>query len=245
MRSLPADPNGATLSDLTPFALDVWVVEYPVRYFALDISARMTVIRLSDASVMLHSPGPVSMQLKSEIEAIGPVTWIIAPGTFHHLHVGAAQATFPNASTWICPGLETKRPDIGFDGILSDDAPPEWGDQFDLVVVAGNRLMSEVAFYHRASRTLLLVDLIEWIGDNTPRVGWALRIWWAIFRMWNKPRPAPEYAMGWRNKKTAAGCLQRILRWDFQRIVISHGDLVTETAQAVAREAWASVLRHG
>src|SRR6185312_8207074 len=33
------------------------------------------------------------------------------PGSFHHLHVTSAQAAFPDAKTWICPGIETKRPD--------------------------------------------------------------------------------------------------------------------------------------
>lgn len=229
--------------ELTRFAPDLWLVEYPVRYFGMDLSARMSVIRLADGRVMLHSPGPISPRMKAAIEAIGPVAWIVAPGTFHHLHVTAAQARFPKAKTWICPGLETKRADIAFDGILGDEPPSEWRGQFDQVVVRGNRLMAEVAFLHRASRTLLLVDLIEWFGDNTAGVGLSQRIWWAIFRMWNKPRPAPEYAMGWRDRKAAATCLRRILAWDFERIVISHGDLITHDAHTMARDAWAGVLR--
>lgn len=220
----------------------IWLVDYPVRYFGIDIAARMVVIRLSDGRVMLQSPGEITPDLKAKIEAIGPVAWIVAPGTFHHLHVSAAQAAFPAAQTWICPGLETKRPDLRFDALLGDTPPPDWADDLDQVVVDHNRVISEVVFFHRPSRTLIVVDLIELIGDMTPEAGWKIWAYWKLFRMWNRPRPAPEYTMGWRDRKKAAVALRRILDWDFERIVLQHGALITENAKDAARDAWAKVL---
>jgi hypothetical protein len=60
--------------------------------------------------------------------------------------------------------------------------------------------------------------------------------------MWNNPRPAPEYRMGWSNRRKAAKSLRRILAWDFQRIVLAHGDLIDRNAREVAAAAWAGVL---
>jgi len=102
-----------------------------------------------------------------------------------------------------------------------------------------------VVFFHRPSCTLIVTDLIELIGDDTEGVDWLLRLWWWLFRMWNRPRPAPEYAIGWCDYRAAAAALRRVLDWDFTRIVLSHGDLVTGNAHAVAEEAWARVLRRG
>ena len=104
--------------------------------------------------------------------------------------------------------------------------------------------MREVAIFHRASRTLILVDLIENFTDATPNTGGALRFWFKyVFRMWDNPGPAPEYRMGWSNRKAAATSLRRILAWDFQRIVLSHGDLIDRNAREVATTAWSRILK--
>jgi len=230
---------------LTPFVAGaIWTVDYPVRYAGARFRARMTVIRLGDGRLILHSPCDIDADLRAAITAIGPVGWIVAPGTFHHLHVGAAQAAFPDASTLICPGVEAKQPGLAHDGVLGDVPPGDWRDEIDLAHVPGNRIIAEVLFFHRPSRTLIVTDLIELIGDRTEGVDRVLRFWWKwVTFMWNKPRPAPEYTMGWRDRRAAGRVLRRVLEWDFDRIVLAHGDLVTENGKAVAQEAWAKIVK--
>lgn len=224
----------------------IWLADYPVRYAGTRFNARMTVIRLTSGKLILHSPCEITPALAREIEALGPVGWIVAPGTFHHLHVKSAQAAFPGAEVLICPGVEKKQPALRYDGLLSESPPAAWGGEIALAFVPGNRIITEVIFLHRPSRTLIVTDLIEWIGDGTPGVDRVLRFWWKwVTFMWNKPRPAPEYTMGWRDRRAAAKALERVLGWGFDRIVLAHGDLVTENAKAVAEAAWASVLRRG
>jgi len=60
--------------------------------------------------------------------------------------------------------------------------------------------------------------------------------------MWNNPKPAPEYQLGWKDKKAARKSLMRILDWDFTRIIISHGELIEENAKEVALHAWRQSL---
>jgi len=60
--------------------------------------------------------------------------------------------------------------------------------------------------------------------------------------MWNNPKPAPEYQLGWKDKKAAVKSLQIILNWDFERIILSHGDLIEDGAKAVAMQAWMKPL---
>lgn len=222
---------------------EIWLVEYPVHYSGLDFSARMTVIRLPDGNLMLHSPCEIDSVLVQQLQDLGPVAHIIAPGSYHYFHVATAQGAFPEAETWICPGIERKMPQMEFDWFLSDTSPPEWQDTLDQCLVRGNRFMWEVAFFHRPSQTLLLVDLIENIGDATPGTDWKLKLWWkAVFHMWNSPKPAPEYQLGWKDKKAAKASLERILEWDFSRIIISHGDNIDADAKQAAREAWKTPL---
>ena len=221
----------------------IWLCAYPVRLAGTKFDARMTVIRLSSGGLMLHSPCEITAPLAQEVAALGPVAHIVAPGNFHHLFVASAQAAFPAAKTWICPGVETRQPGLTYDAVLGDAPPPDWAGEIDQVLVQGTRIMREVAMFHRASRTLILVDLIENFTDATPHTGGALKFWFKfVLRMWNNPRPAPEYRMGWRNRAAAAQSLRRILAWDFERIVLSHGDLIDRDAHNVAAKAWAGVL---
>ncbi len=60
--------------------------------------------------------------------------------------------------------------------------------------------------------------------------------------MWNRPRPAPEYRLGWSDRQAAAKSLRLILAWDFDRIVLSHGDLIERSAREVAIKAWVGIL---
>ena len=168
----------------------IWVCEYPVSYSGTIFSARMVVIRLTDGTLVLQSPCHIDDDLKQAILAIGNVVAIVAPGSFHYFHVESAQQAFPNTETYICPGVEQKCPKLQFDWVLGDRSPELWSGQLDQVLVRGAKIIWEVAFFHRASRTLILVDLIENIGDETPNVGLGLKLWWKmVFHMWNHPKP--------------------------------------------------------
>jgi hypothetical protein len=203
----------------------------------------MTVIRIASGQLILHSPCRITPAIANEISGLGQVAHIVAPGNFHHLYTATAQEAFPLAKTWICPGVERRSPGLKYDGVLGDVAPAEWFGEIDQVLEQGARIMREVAMFHRASRTLILVDLIENFSDATPHIGWALKFWFKyVMRMWNNPRPAPEYRIGWSDRQAAARSLRRILAWDFQRIVLSHGDLIDRNSREVAAAAWSGIL---
>jgi len=221
----------------------MWLQEYPIHFAGCDFNARMTVIRISDTKLMLHSPCEIDSATKEAILALGDVACIVAPGSYHYFHIASAQAAFPDADTYICPGIERKRPDIDFDWFLGDRPPELWMGTLDQVLVRGNKYIWEVAFFHRPSKTLMLVDLIENFTDQTPDVNWLLKLWWkAVFHMWDNPKPAPEYQMGWKDKVAASTSLQKILQWDFDKIILAHGDLIETDAKETALRAWKAPL---
>ena len=223
----------------------IYIVEYPIRFGGMDLFSRMTIVRLKDGKLWLHSPCKVDAALKSEIDKLGEVAYIVAPGNFHHLYVSDLQRDYPKAETFLCPGLEKKRADLGFDWILGNRPDPRWESDFEQVVIQGTRIINEVAFLHKPTRTLILVDLLENIGDDyTHDAGLLLRFWWkAVFHMWNNPKPAPEYQLGWGDKEIVRKGLKKILSWEFERIIIAHGNLIDTDAKAVATKAWENVLK--
>ena len=151
---------------------------------------RMTVLRL-EARLCLHSPVEIDAATRAAIQGLGHVQAIIAPSTFHHFFVASAQQAFPDARTYAIKGLEAKRRDLHFDELLGDEPPAVWAGQMEQVTI-GNRIMREVDFYHRASRTLVATDLVENFRDETPGTNAVLRAYMRLFGMWGRPRPAPE-----------------------------------------------------
>lgn len=235
------------MKDLFEYRADtIWIKEYPIHYAGTDFNARMTVVRLSNGKLFIHSPCEIDGTTKAAIENLGQVEFIVAPGSYHYLHVESVQRAFPDAETFICPGIERKMPHIEFDWLLGDRPDERWQGDFEQVLVRGNRFIWEVAFLHKATRTLILVDLIENITDATEDVNWLLKLWFKfVFRMWNNPKPAPEYQLGWNDKEAASRSLRKILNWDFERIIISHGDLIERNAKEVALQAWRRPLSMG
>lgn len=104
--------------------------------------------------------------------------------------------------------------------------------------------MWEVAFFHRPSKTLILVDLLENIGgDYRHKAGLLLQFWWKyIFGMWNNPKAAPEYQIGWGNKDVVKNGLNKILSWDAERVIIAHGENIEKNVNTILSTAWKRVL---
>jgi hypothetical protein len=62
----------------------IWTCKYPVRYAGCDFTGRMTVIRLANGYLMLHSPCQIDADLKQAIQALGEVGYLDSESL--HLH---------------------------------------------------------------------------------------------------------------------------------------------------------------
>ena len=230
-----------SLEEFVPNAL--WLREYVVRLAGARFNARMTLIKLHSGEILVHSPCPFDDSLIAEVAALGRVAAIIAPGNLHWLHVRSCQQAFPDAQTYICPGVEKRAKDLKFDFVLGDEAAPLWADQLSQVALQGARVMREVAFFHRASRTLILVDLVENFTPATAGINLFLRMVFRALGMWNRPGPAPEYRYAWGDRARVREGMERILAWDFERVILSHGDVITGDGRRIVARAWRQVLR--
>lgn len=68
-----ATGSTATYRDaVRSLAPDLWVVDRPLPLAVGDIGARMTVIRLHDGGLFLHSPVRLDDELRRGLDAVGP-----------------------------------------------------------------------------------------------------------------------------------------------------------------------------
>ena len=140
---------------LRSIADDLWVAEQRLRYLGVGLTTRMTIVRLADGILMVHSPIHLTDELKSAVASTGRVGFIMAPNRFHHLFVSDWQKAYPDAQTFCAPGLDTKRADLKFTAILGDDPAPAWADQMDQAFMRALPPVNEIVFFHRKSRTVI------------------------------------------------------------------------------------------
>lgn len=184
---------------------------------------RMIVARLADGGLWLCSPVPIDDTLAAELAALGPVRHIVGPNYFHHLYLAQAIARYPEATVWAPVALQRKRPDIAFhDEPLGDEAPAAWKADFDQAQICGTK-PQEVVFLHRMTRTLIVTDLIFNLHEVTGLfTGLVLRMAGA----YRKPAQSRLWRMMTKDRDAARACVQRILSWDFDRVVMAHGRIV-------------------
>jgi hypothetical protein len=224
---------------LRELARDIWIAERPLRFYGLEVGARMTVIRLADGSLLLHSPLELDPELRRELDSIGRVRFAVAPNRFHHLYAGRVAEAYPEARLWAAPGVERKRPDLEIAGVLGDEAPAEWRDEVDQVFFGGRPFENEVVFLHRASRTLILCDLAFNFG---PTAAPFTRLLMRLLRGYDRFGPSSLDRILIRDRRAARDSLERILAWDFDRVVVAHGDVLERGGREALRAGYAWLL---
>jgi hypothetical protein len=218
---------------------DIWVAERPQRFYGLEVGARMTVLRLADGSLLLHSPIALDAGVRSALDAIGRVRFAVAPNRVHHLYAGRVAEAYPEARLWIAPGLERKRPDLVFVAVLDDEAPSEWRGQVDQTFFRGRPYENEVVFFHRASRTLVMCDLAFNFG---PSAAAPTRLLMRLLRSYGYFGPSKLDAWLIRDRAAARWSLERILAWDFDRVIVAHGEVLDRGGRDALRRGYSWLL---
>ncbi len=218
---------------------NIWLCDgSTVSWFGMSFTTRMTIIRLDSGKLWIHSPVKVSEEIVKEVQELGEVGYLISPNKIHHLFIQDWLALYPDAKAYSSPGLEEKRKDIQFDSALTDTAETDWENEIEQLIFKGSRVMEEVVFFHKKSRTLILADLIENFHPN-----YLTGFRKAIAKIGGVVSPNGRTPLDWRatfifNKAKARGSLQVMLNWQPERIVISHGECIDTDALAFLKRSF-------
>jgi hypothetical protein len=210
---------------------DLWVTERPQRILGVQLETRMTVIKLADGSLFVHSPVRLDEVIRTSLDKLGPVKHVVAPNRFHHLFVSDYPKDYPDAKIYGAPGL-----DLHFDAILGDTPPPVWSGQIDQIVFRAFGALNETIFFDRRSRTALFTDLMFNVNhSDSALTRFVLRLdggfgFLAVPRTFRLPIRL--------RRRLAVGALACILEWDFDRLTVAHGDVIERGAKTAMRNAW-------
>ncbi len=214
-----------------PVAPDVWIVDGPAVTLTLlgaDFSfpTRMTIVRLPDGGIWCHSPVALDDALRREMEALGPVRHLVSPNKLHYLHIAEWQRAWPQATAWASPGVRERAAGHGhelrFDHDLTDEPPAAWAGAIDQHLFRGSHFFQEMVFFHRASATLVLADLIENFEPDKLQRRWRWLVELAGATAPDGKAPVDMRMTFWHRDRARAS-RARLLAWRPERVILAHG----------------------
>ncbi|AKQ66028.1 Methanol oxidation protein [Myxococcus hansupus] len=237
----------APLSTLKPLADDVWWVDGPVARMrvgplSLPFPTRMAIVRLNSGGLWLWSPTAPTPELFAEVDALGPVAHLVSPNRFHYASIPAWKARYPQATAWASPGVRerarSQNIDVTFDADLEDTAPPAWSRDLGQHIFRGSRFVEEVAFFHGASSTLILADMVMALEPERlqPRWRWLLSLGGT---MWPGQTPREVQVTSWGRTEQARASYEQLRAWQPRRVLLGHGRCYLDDGAAQLERAFA------
>ncbi|MEM8607971.1 MAG: DUF4336 domain-containing protein [Myxococcota bacterium] len=212
----------------------VWAADMPLRFYGLEFGARMTLVRLSNGGLLMHSPIAIDPSMKADIDALGPVTHILAPNIYHHVSMTPAIELYPDAKVHLAPGLSKKRPDLPAHAVLSGTPDEDWGGDIEPIPIGGY-MLKETVFVHRPSGTLICSDLVENFGTSDH---WYTRMFLKVNGVHGKPGVSRALRMAYRDKRATRKSIDAILEHPIEKIALAHGNPIHTNAREILREAY-------
>lgn len=171
-----------------------WALEQLLTFANVSATIRTVVVKLQDGTLWVNSPQWPTGEFCALLDELGPVGHVVLPcnALEHAAPVKAFTKKYPKASVWITPGQYGPFGECGFtaasakmgyrvDGVLpvgvptATDTLPPWASEFDMRTLyislpenAGP--VSEAAFYHRPSKSLVATDAVVFIPNEPPPI---------------------------------------------------------------------------
>jgi hypothetical protein len=200
-----------------------------------DVPRRMTVVRLSDARLVIFSAIALDEPEMAQLEFFGRPAYLIVPGELHRMDAKIWKDRYPLMKVITPAGVRTKVEEL----VPVDATHVEFDDpRVRYVTVPGTDDREAALEVHSKGGTTLIINDLIWNLDDRPGFsGWMFRVLGFTGR-----EPKMPGIIQMRAVKQKADLRAQLQSWsqipDLNRIVVSHGDIVLrDPAGALARLA--------
>lgn len=222
-----------------PLADDLWTLAAPLVIGPIRMDHRMTVARLADDQLWVHSPVEYSREVGRALEALGRPAHFVAPSTYHDLYWKEWFAAYPQARFYAAPGVGDEHPDLPFTDVLGPEPPAAWDGAFEQVIAGGMPKINEVAFFHQKSDAAILADL-AFNYDYTEGFNLPTRLTLKMFGTYNRRCSVSRLLRKFVEDKAALRrSIDEILAWKFSRLIVGHGRPLEDGASELLGRAYA------
>lgn len=202
---------------------DVFSFQFPLRFFGLDLGRRVTLLRIFRNRLVVHSTGPFAPDHIAKITELGSPDYMLDATTMHDTFSADGCAAFPGADYFIPEGFPKVACDCRTRPLEKLDDVSQ--GEVQTLRLKGMRFLNEYACFHPASRTLIVCDLLFNLDGARGYTRWAMRYLLGV-KQW----PAIDRPVRWSvyDHEAFRGSLQRILEWDFDRVIMAHGSVIEQ-----------------
>jgi hypothetical protein len=193
----------------------------------------VTVMRLSSGRLVIHSTAPFTMEDVKDINALGQPAWLTEATLFHDTFATAGRSAFSDIPYFVPEGF---RRSVGNTSSANPHPaflhtpPPEWRSELEVLELEGMPNVREHVFFHRLTRTLIVADLVFNFGPHaTAWTRWFFR--WAG-DISEFPGMSRLFRGSVRDPTAFARSVQLMMQWDFDRLIVGHGEIIHSGAKA-------------
>lgn len=264
-------PWGARDTVRTQVSEDIFLLEQAQTFVNVSVNIRSTVIRLKNGDLFVHAPIAPTAECISLLKELGTVKYIVLPVTAieHKTFMSSFVKKFPDAQVYVAPGQFSWPVDLplGFrvDGVLTEENKEKipFRGEIDYTgwffkPFAGS--ISEVAFFHKKSKTLIVTDAAIYIDDQPPAILQQRRV---KPELWKKMAlqacflgppnldtfeeikqrlivsPVIKILVISRAKKEVGAWIHRVCQWKFERIIPAHFSAPIKAGPQDLKDAYA------
>lgn len=196
----------------------------------------MTVIKLNGGGIILHSPVAYEDGLKAQLDVIGKVGAIVAPNCMHNLFLKEWIDAYPDATYYSPPGMPEIKVSSAQRKIISNDVPLGWQAEIEQHVIQGLPRMNEVAFFHKSSRTLIVTDVV--FNMSEPDSVYE-KLFLRLNGAYKNFGPTRVFKTFVKDKQTFRESIEHLLQWDFETVIMSHGEILLQGGKPRFKAAFA------
>jgi len=214
------------LSELKEVGKNCWVIE---ETGVTPLGRRMTVISCK-GELFIHSVIQLSDSHLESLSQLGHVSWILVPNMYHTMDISWAAETFPQAEILCTTPLVEKLHKKGLQGltILPSSLPEELIEHVSFKIMESVK-HTEVECYHAESKSLILTDILFNLSMKDRGV---------LERVFHKLNQSDRFGPSrifksffMLNRDVLLEEIDELLSLDFETIIVSHGDIITEHAK--------------
>ncbi|MEW6304933.1 MAG: DUF4336 domain-containing protein [Verrucomicrobiota bacterium] len=221
---------------LNVVAPDVWEISRPMKAPGLRAGHRMTVVRVGPEDLWIHSPVAWDIALDEALENLGAARYFVAPSRYHDLYWLDWFQNFSGSTFSCAPGVKEEHAHLPFQRVLTDGAADPWEPQLQKVFIAGMPKVNEFVFFHPASRSLIVADLVFNFSRDQNLLG---KLFLMVNDAYGRVAISRLFRSCIKDREAFKQSMQRILEWDFERIIMGHGAIVERDGKQVLRKALA------
>jgi hypothetical protein len=231
-RTLGLTNQTMSLVSIIPDAL--WHAQHPLKFGPLSLTTRMTVVRLRDGTLWVHSPIPPTSDIVDQLQRIGRIRYVVAPNKSHHLFFLDFVNAFPAAEGFVAEGLDLKRPDLArFPRV---PRPEPWGSELEGFFIEGLPILNETAWFHGDTGTLILTDLLFCFSSTNRGLAALVS---KLLGVYDSLAMSRTMKLAIKDKNALMRTVTPLLSFPIKRVIVAHDQIVEVDAAAKITKAFA------